>query len=169
MVPPSVPPAPEAARIRPGCSAVLAVSAPVGLGRGVPRLPLPWHALPLPAVSSAPWFCIPCRFQWLTWIGSHRKVRCIARPHGMVGSDHLDRLAATDRFHGDPGLELWTVGAALAQLLRRRLRLGRESPSQGRYPASEVNDGACAEKPDQLLSHATPIVIGICANAMAPE
>ena len=33
---------------------------------------------------------------------------------GMVGGDLLDRLAATDRLHGDPGLELGTVGAALA-------------------------------------------------------
>ena len=32
----------------------------------------------------------------------------------MVGGDLLDRLAATDRLHGDPGLELGTVGAALA-------------------------------------------------------
>jgi hypothetical protein len=31
----------------------------------------------------------------------------------VVGSDLLDRLAATDRLHGDPGLELGTVGAAL--------------------------------------------------------
>ena len=32
----------------------------------------------------------------------------------MVGSDLLDCLAATDRLHGDPGLELGAVGAALA-------------------------------------------------------
>jgi len=32
----------------------------------------------------------------------------------MVGGDLLDRLAATDRLHGDPGLELGAVGAALA-------------------------------------------------------
>jgi len=32
----------------------------------------------------------------------------------MVGGDLLDRLAATDRLHGDPGLEHGTVGAALA-------------------------------------------------------
>ena len=31
-----------------------------------------------------------------------------------VGSDLLGCLAATDRLHGDPGLELGTVGAALA-------------------------------------------------------
>jgi hypothetical protein len=41
------------------------------------------------------------------------------------------------------------VGAALAQLFRRRLRQ-RWSPFQGRYPASEVNDGPCPEKPDHL-------------------
>jgi hypothetical protein len=31
----------------------------------------------------------------------------------VVCGDLLDRLAATDRLHGDPGLELGTVGAAL--------------------------------------------------------
>ncbi|QPN65882.1 hypothetical protein [Synechococcus sp. CBW1006] len=31
----------------------------------------------------------------------------------------------------------------------RRLLIGG-SPFQGRYPASEVNDGACPEKPDHL-------------------
>jgi hypothetical protein len=31
----------------------------------------------------------------------------------MVGGDLLDRLAATDRLHGNLGLELGTVGAAL--------------------------------------------------------
>ena len=43
------------------CDAVLAVSAPVGLGPGVPRLPLPWHMQAFPAVSSSPWFCIPIK------------------------------------------------------------------------------------------------------------
>jgi hypothetical protein len=51
----------------------------------------------------------------------------------MVGCDLLDRLAATDRLHGDPGLELGTVGAAFAQLLRRRLRL-RWKPLSGAVP-----------------------------------
>jgi hypothetical protein len=36
------------------------------------------------------------------------------RVNGMVSGDLLDRLAATDRLHGDPGLELGTVRAALA-------------------------------------------------------
>jgi hypothetical protein len=36
------------------------------------------------------------------------------RVDGVVGSDLLDRLAATDRLHGDPGLELGTVCAVLA-------------------------------------------------------
>jgi hypothetical protein len=31
----------------------------------------------------------------------------------------------------------------------RRLRMGG-SPFQGRYPASQVNDGPCPERPDQL-------------------
>ena len=33
---------------------------------------------------------------------------------GVIGGDLLDRLAATDRLHGDSGLELRAVGAALA-------------------------------------------------------
>ena len=32
----------------------------------------------------------------------------------MVGGNLLYRLATTDHLHGDPGLELGTVGAALA-------------------------------------------------------
>jgi hypothetical protein len=31
----------------------------------------------------------------------------------VIGGDLLDRLAATDRLHGDPGLELGAMGAAL--------------------------------------------------------
>jgi hypothetical protein len=34
--------------------------------------------------------------------------------NGVVRGDLLDRLAAADRLHGDLGLELGTVGAALA-------------------------------------------------------
>ena len=33
---------------------------------------------------------------------------------GVISGDLLDRLATTDRLHGDPGLELGTMGAALA-------------------------------------------------------
>ena len=33
---------------------------------------------------------------------------------GVIGGDLLDRLAATDRLHGDSGLEFGTMGAALA-------------------------------------------------------
>ena len=36
------------------------------------------------------------------------------RVNGVIGGDLLDRLAATDRLHGEPGLELGTVGKALA-------------------------------------------------------
>ncbi|MFN5116790.1 MAG: hypothetical protein ACK5FE_04745, partial [Cyanobacteriota bacterium] len=36
----------------------------------------------------------------------------------------------------------------------RRLLIGG-SPDQGRYPASETNDGACPEKPVQLRAHCT--------------
>ena len=34
----------------------------------------------------------------------------------------------------------------------RRLLIGG-SPDQGRYPASEINDGACPEKPVHLTPH----------------
>jgi hypothetical protein len=34
------------------------------------------------------------------------------RVNGVIGRDLLDRLATADRFHGDPGLELGTVGTA---------------------------------------------------------
>jgi len=37
----------------------------------------------------------------------------------------------------------------------RRLLIGG-SPFQGRYPASEVNDGACPEKPVHLTEPALP-------------
>jgi len=36
------------------------------------------------------------------------------RVDGMVSGNLLDRLAATDRLHGDPGLELRAVASALA-------------------------------------------------------
>jgi len=36
------------------------------------------------------------------------------RADGVIGSDLLDRLSATDRLHGDSALEFGTVGAALA-------------------------------------------------------
>lgn len=67
------------------------------------------------------------------------------RVDDVIGDDLLDRLAATDRRVGDSGLEFGTMGAALAH--------GWEPPFQGRYPASEVNDGTCSEKQDQLTLH----------------
>lgn len=67
----------------------------------------------------------------------------------MVGGDLLNRLATTDRLHGDLGFELRTVGAALAQLLRRRLHR-RWEPLSGAVRASEVHDGCSLEKPDRL-------------------
>lgn len=51
----------------------------------------------------------------------------------VVVGDLLNRLAFTDRLHGDPSLELGSVGAALSYQW--------EPPLQERYPASEVNDG----------------------------
>ena len=64
----------------------------------------------------------------------------------MISGNLLDRLTATDRLHGNPGLELGTVGASL---------IGG-SPHQGRYPASEVIDGTCPEKPVHLKYEAEP-------------
>jgi len=60
---------------------------------------------------------------------------------GVVGGDFLDCLAATDRLHGTLAMNsgLWV----------RRLLIGG-SLDQGRYPASEVNDGVCPEKPSHL-------------------
>ena len=51
---------------------------------------------------------------------------------GVVSGDLLDRLAATDRLHGDPGLELGTVGTALAH---------RWEPRSGRSPPQRLTMG----------------------------
>ena len=67
------------------------------------------------------------------------------RVNGVIGGDLLDRLAVTDRLHGDPGLELGAVGAALAQLLRRRLRLRWEPPLRGGAPPLRLTIGAVQE------------------------
>ncbi len=69
--------------------------------------------------------------------------------YGVVGGYPLDRLAPTDRLHGDPGLELGTVGARLLNSFGEGFANGG-SPFQGRYPASEVNDGARPEQPVHL-------------------
>ena len=50
----------------------------------------------------------------------------LLRPHldrmyGVISRDLLDRLAATDRRHGDSGLEVGTVGAALTHRWEPRL------------------------------------------------
>jgi len=52
------------------------------------------------------------------------------------------------------------VGAALAHEW--------EPPFQGRYPASEVNDGTCPEKPDHLKPGAAQPGMG-AAGAALPE
>ena len=46
--------------------------------------------------------------------GGRQPLADLERVDGVVGGDLLDRLSATDRLHGDHGLELGTVGAALA-------------------------------------------------------
>ena len=61
--------------------------------------------------------------------------------YGVISGDLLDRLATTDRLHGDPGLELRAVGVSLAHWWELH---------QGRYPDSEVIDGTCSEKPVHL-------------------
>ena len=40
----------------------------------------------------------------------------------VVGGEVLNRLTATDRLHGNPGIELEAMGTAFAQLLRGKLR-----------------------------------------------
>jgi hypothetical protein len=59
----------------------------------------------------------------------------------VISGDLLDRLATTDRPMATLALNsgLWV----------RRLLMGG-SPVQGQYPASEVNDGTCPEKPVHL-------------------
>ncbi len=54
------------------------------------------------------------------------------RVNGVVGSDLLGRLAATDRLHGDSGLELGAVGAALAH---------RWGPRSGGTPPQRLTMG----------------------------
>lgn len=68
------------------------------------------------------------------------------RVDGVVGSDLLDRLAATDRLHGDPGLELGPVGAALAHRW--------EPPFRGGAPPQRLTMGAVQK--NQTTSEASP-------------
>ena len=42
----------------------------------------------------------------------------------MISGDLLDRLSASDRLHGDPGLELGAIGAALAHVVGAPFRGG---------------------------------------------
>ena len=81
------------------------------------------------------------------------KVNLLTKTDGLVGDDSLDRLGATDRLYGDRSLHLGAMGAALALLLRRRLRYLR-GLSLERYPASEICDGTSPEEPD----HLTPLL-----------
>ncbi len=67
-------------------------------------------------------------------------------------ADLLDCLAVSDCLHGDPGLELVTVGAALTQLHLRRLRLRRESRIRAGTPAQRLTIRAVQKKPDHLSS-----------------
>jgi hypothetical protein len=60
---------------------------------------------------------------------------------GVLSGDLPDRLAATDRFHGDSGLELGAMGAALAD---------RWEPRSGALPRLRGNDRTCPAKPVHL-------------------
>ena len=55
------------------------------------------------------------------------------RVDGVVGGNLLERLAATDRLHGDLGLERGTMGLALAH--------GWEPPSRGGAPPQRLTMG----------------------------
>ena len=57
----------------------------------------------------------------------------LSAPQGQRSKDREKESGNANRLHGDPGIELRTVGAALAQLLRRRLSL-RWEPLSGVVP-----------------------------------
>jgi hypothetical protein len=71
-----------------------------------------------------------------------RPIARLTRVDGGVCSNLLARLVAIDYLHSESGLELGAMGADLAHWWW--------SPFQGRYTATEGNDGACPEKPDHL-------------------
>ena len=56
--------------------------------------------------------------------GMCRTDRCaeLPNPNGVVSSVHLEGIAAVDGISGYPSIGFGTVGAALGQLLRSRLR-----------------------------------------------
>jgi hypothetical protein len=55
------------------------------------------------------------------------------RVNGVAGRDLLDRLAATDRLHANPGLELGAVSTAVAHRW--------EPPSRGSTPPQRLTMG----------------------------
>jgi len=67
------------------------------------------------------------------------------RVDGVIGGDLLVRLAATDRRHGDSGLERGVVERRLLNSFGEGFANG-ESPVQEQYPASQVNDGGLSRK-----------------------
>jgi len=69
----------------------------------------------------------------------------------------LVRHAATDRLHGDLGLELGANGYDVCSWVG--------APSQGRCPASQVNDGPCPENPDRLTH--LPLTCAVLINPLA--
>jgi hypothetical protein len=82
--------------------------------------------------------------------------------NGVISCDLLDGLATADRLHGDPALNsgLWV----------QRLLIGG-SPDQGRYPVSEVHDGACPEKPVHLTLwwHYTTRQLGVVSHQVRQQ
>jgi hypothetical protein len=79
----------------------------------------------------------------------------------MVGGDLLDRL------HGDPGLELGIMGAALAQLLRRRLRLRWEPPFRGSAPTRRLTMEAVQKRQATSLQGWYAALVWRCALGLA--
>jgi hypothetical protein len=71
------------------------------------------------------------------------------RVNGMVSGDLLDRLAATDSFHGAPGLELGTVGAALAHRW--------EAPGGGDAPPQRLTMGVVQKNQSTSPFPASPL------------
>ena len=70
------------------------------------------------------------------------------RVDGVVGGDLLDRLAATDRLHGDLGLELGTVGAVLAHRWEPLFR-GGAPPQRLTMGAVQKNQSTSIRRIDQ--------------------
>ena len=66
-------------------------------------------------IASVAWGFISCvETRWRRPGAAPSNGSPVDQANDAVGGDLLGRLAATDRFHGDPGLELGAMGAAFA-------------------------------------------------------